>query len=199
MSQMRLYELTNNFSELLEQYEDIIAWQPEMDADGKTIDVNGDEIENVEAYKNNMLQAWFDTLEGIEGEFEQKAANIAVYIKEIEGEIKLLQAEKKSLTVRIKQRENSIERFKKYLVANMRSIGRTKIDMPAAVLSLRKNAPSLVVDDEMSFISWAQVHNDGLLKYSMPEIKKKETKALVKAGEDIPYVHMEQSVSLTIK
>lgn len=199
MSQIRLYELTNNFSELFEQYEDIIAWQPETDADGKPIDANGDEIENVEAYKNNMLQAWFDTLEGIEGEFEQKAADIAVYIKGIEGEIKVLQAEKKSLDARINQRKNSIERLKKYLVANMQSIGRSKIDVPAAVLSLRKNAPSLVVDDEMSFIYWAQEHHDELLKYSMPDIKKKETKDLVKAGEKIPYVHMEQSISLIIK
>lgn len=199
MSQIRLYELTNNFSELFEQYEDIIAWQPETDADGKPIDANGDEIENIEAYKNNMLQAWFDTLEGIEGEFEQKAADIAVYIKGVEGEIKILQAEKKSLDARINQRKNSIERLKKYLVANMQSIGRSKIDVPAAVLSLRKNAPSLVVDDEMSFIYWAQEHHDELLKYSMPDIKKKETKDLVKAGEKIPYVHMEQSISLIIK
>lgn len=199
MSQIRLYELTNNFSELFEQYEDIIAWQPETDADGKPIDANGNEIENIEAYKNNMLQAWFDTLEGIEGEFEQKAADIAVYVKGIEGEIKVLQAEKKSLDARINQRKNSIERLKKYLVANMQSIGRSKIDVPAAVLSLRKNAPSLVVDDEMSFIYWAQEHHDELLKYSMPDIKKKETKDLVKAGEKIPYVHMEQSISLIIK
>lgn len=199
MSQIRLYELTNNFSELFEHYEDIIAWQPETDADGKPIDANGDEIENIEAYKNNMLQAWFDTLEGIEGEFEQKAADIAVYIKGIEGEIKVLQTEKKSLDARINQRKNSIERLKKYLVANMQSIGRSKIDVPAAVLSLRKNAPSLVVDDEMSFIYWAQEHHDELLKYSMPDIKKKETKDLVKAGVKIPYVHMEQSISLIIK
>ena len=82
----------------------------------------------------------------------------------------------------------------------MQALGRKRIDMPKAVISVKNNAPSLVVDDEISFIEWAEEHNlDHLLKYSMPEVKKNDVKALCKKGEEIPFVHMESKQSLSIK
>ena len=196
---MRLYELTNAFSELFNQFEEINDYEPDTNADGQPIDGNGDIIEDVEAYKNKMLSAWFDTLEGIEGEFDEKAENIAVYIKELEAEAKTLKAEKIAIGKRQAQKEKTAESLRKYLINSMKTIGRNKVDMPKAVLSLKNNAPSLVVDDELSFISWAQEHNDNLLKYSMPEIKKNDVKTLCKNGEEVPFVHLEQKTSLTIK
>lgn len=72
--------------------------------------------------------------------------------------------------------------------------------MPHAVVSIRNNAPSLIVDDEISFIEWAEEHNLAhLLKYSMPEVKKNDVKALCKNGEAIPFVHMESKQSLSVK
>lgn len=196
---MRLYELTNAFSELFNQFEEINYYEPDTNADGQPIDGNGDIIEDVEAYKNKMLSAWFDTLEGIEGEFDEKAENIAVYIKELEAEAKTLKAEKIAVGKRQAQKEKTAENLRKYLITSMKAIGRNKVDMPKAVLSLKNNAPSLVVDDEISFINWAQKHNDNLLKYSMPEIKKNEVKTLCKNGEKVPFVHLERKASLTIK
>ena len=196
---MRLYELTNAFSELFNQFEEINDYEPDTNADGQPIDGNGDIIEDVEAYKNKMLSAWFDTLEGIEGEFDERAENIAVYIKELETEAKTLKAEKIAVGKRQAQKEKTAENLRKYLINSMKTIGRNKVDMPKAVLSLKNNAPSLVVDDELSFISWAQEHNDNLLKYSMPEIKKNDVKTLCKNGEEVPFVHLEQKTSLTIK
>ena len=196
---MRLYELTNAFSELFNQFEEINDYEPDTNADGQPIDGNGDIIEDVEAYKNKMLSAWFDTLEGIEGEFDERAENIAVYIKELEAEAKTLKAEKIAIGKRQAQKEKTAESLRKYLINSMLVIGRNKVDMPKAVLSLKNNAPSLVVDDELSFISWAQEHNDNLLKYSMPEIKKNDVKTLCKNGEEVPFVHLETKTSLTIK
>ena len=196
---MRLYELTNAFSELFNQFEEINDYEPDTNADGQPIDGNGDIIEDIEAYKNKMLSAWFDTLEGIEGEFDEKAENIAVYIKELEAEAKTLKAEKIAIGKRQAQKEKTAESLRKYLINSMLVIGRNKVDMPKAVLSLKNNAPSLVVDDELSFISWAQEHNDNLLKYSMPEIKKNDVKTLCKNGEEVPFVHLETKTSLTIK
>lgn len=196
---MRLYELTNAFSELFNQFEEINDYEPDTNADGQPIDGNGDIIEDIEAYKNKMLSAWFDTLEGIEGEFDEKAENIAVYIKELEAEAKTLKAEKIAVGKRQAQKEKTAEGLRKYLITSMKAIGRNKVDMPKAVLSLKNNAPSLVVDDEISFINWAQKHNDNLLKYSMPEIKKNDVKTLCKNGEKVPFVHLERKASLTIK
>ena len=197
---MKLYELTESFAELFSQFEDINEYEPDTDADGQPIDGNGDIIEDVEAYKEKMLTAWFDTLGGIEGEFDEKAESIAVYIKQLKAEAKMLKAEKAAIAKRQSQKEKQAESLKTYLFKSMQALGRQKIDMPRAVMSLKKNAPSLVVDDEISFVEWAEEHNlDHLLKYSMPEVKKNDVKALCKKGEEIPFVHIEAKQSLSIK
>ena len=141
-----------------------------------------------------------DVLEGIEGEFEQKAESVAVYFKNLQSDIKQLKAEEQALKGRRLQKEKSAEQLKTYLLNSLQVIGRKKIDMPRAVISLKNNPPKLMVDDELSFINWAMQHNGDLLKYSEPEIRKSEIMKLIKAGDNtIPYVHTEQGISLTIK
>jgi hypothetical protein len=197
---MKLYELTEMFSDLFSQYDAISEWEPDTNADGMPIDDDGNIIANVDAYKNKMLTAWFDTLTGIEGEFDEKAESIAIYYKQLLAEAKMLKAEKAAIAKRQSQKEKQAESLKTYLFKSMQALGRQKIDMPRAVMSLKKNAPSLVVDDEISFVEWAEEHNlDHLLKYNMPEVKKNDVKALCKKGEEIPFVHMESKQSLSIK
>lgn len=197
---MKLYELTEMYSDLFNQFDAINEWEPDTNADGMPIDDDGNIIANVDAYRNKMLTAWFDTLTGIEGEFDEKAESIAIYYKQLLAEAKMLKAEKAAIAKRQSQKEKQAESLKTYLFKSMQALGRQKIDMPRAVMSLKKNAPSLVVDDEISFIEWAEEHNlDHLLKYSMPEVKKNDVKALCKKGEEIPFVHMESKQSLSIK
>ena len=197
---MKLYELTEMYSDLFNQFDAINEWEPDTNADGMPIDDDGNIIANVDAYRNKMLTAWFDTLTGIEGEFDEKAESIAIYYKQLLAEAKMLKSEKAAIAKRQSQKEKQAESLKTYLFKSMQALGRQKIDMPRAVMSLKKNAPSLVVDDEISFVEWAEEHNlDHLLKYSMPEVKKNDVKVLCKKGEEIPFVHMETKQSLSIK
>lgn len=197
---MKLYELTKMYSDLFNQFDAVNEWEPDTNADGMPIDDDGNIIANVDAYRNKMLTAWFDTLTGIEGEFDEKAESIAIYYKQLLAEAKMLKAEKAAIAKRQSQKEKQAESLKTYLFKSMQALGRQKIDMPRAVMSLKKNAPSLVIDDEISFVEWAEEHNlDHLLKYSMPEVKKNDVKALCKKGEEIPFVHMESKQSLSIK
>lgn len=197
---MKLYELTEMYSDLFNQFDAINEWEPDTNADEMPIDDDGNIIANVDAYRNKMLTAWFDTLTGIEGEFDEKAESIAIYYKQLLAEAKMLKAEKAAIAKRQSQKEKQAESLKTYLFKSMQALGRQKIDMPRAVMSLKKNAPSLVIDDEISFVEWAEEHNlDHLLKYSMPEVKKNDVKALCKKGEEIPFVHMESKQSLSIK
>lgn len=197
---MKLYELTEMYSDLFNQFDAINEWEPDTNADGMPIDDDGNIIANVDAYRNKMLTAWFDTLTGIEGEFDEKAESIAIYYKQLLAEAKMLKAEKAAIAKRQSQKEKQAESLKTYLFKSMQALGRQKIDMPRAVMSLKKNAPSLVIDDEISFVEWAEEHNlDHLLKYNMPEVKKNDVKALCMKGEEIPFVHMEAKQSLSIK
>lgn len=184
---MKLYELTEMYSDLFNQFDAINEWEPDTNADGMPIDDDGNIIANVDAYRNKMLTAWFDTLTGIEGEFDEKAESIAIYYKQLLAEAKMLKAEKAAIAKRQSQKEKQAESLKTYLFKSMQALGRQKIDMPRAVMSLKKNAPSLVVDDEISFVEWAEEHNlDHLLKYSMPEVKRMMSRLSAKGQKKSP-------------
>lgn len=196
----KLYELSTDFQNLFDMFEEINNWSPDTDADGQPIDSEGNVIENPTAYKVQMLNGWFDTLEGIEGEFEMKAENIAAFIKSLKAQSDILKNEETALKKRRDTKDRQIESLKTYLINQMKAIGRKKIDMPKAVISIRNNAPSLVVDDELELINWAEENDmDSFLNYQLPKIKKSEVKKACKDNMNIPYVHMESKESLTIK
>ena len=196
---MKLYEITGLFSELFDRFDEIAGYTPDTDEYGRYITEEGDIIDDLDAYRESLLTAWFDTLTGIEGEFNEKAENTAVYIKNLSAEINALKAEKKILTSRIAQAEKQVERMKRYLLQSMRAIGVKKIDMPRARLTLRLNPESVEIENEQALIHWAQEHDDSILKYSDPEIKKNDVKSLLRMGEQIPYAHLLRKESLTIK
>ena len=196
---MKLYELSTTFADLFDQFDEINSYTPDTDADGNYIDDDGEVITDLEALRESYRQAWFDTLTAIGGEFDAKAENIAVYIKNMTAEVKALKAEEDALRLRRKAFEKSVERMKAYLLGSMHAVGRLKIDMPRARLSIRKNAESLVITDNAAFIEWAQAKNNDLLKYAPPEIRKTEAKKLVQAGVRLPFVHLTRTESLTIK
>lgn len=196
---MKLYELSTTFADLFDQFDEINTYTPDTDADGNYIDDDGEVITDLEALRESYRQAWFDTLTALEGEFDAKAENIAVYIKNMTAEVKALKAEEDALRLRRKAFEKSVERLKDYLLGSMNAIGRRKIDTPRACLSVRRNAESLVVDDEQRFIRWAERCADNLLKYAEPEIRKTDAKKLLQSGEELPYVHLTRTESLIIK
>lgn len=186
---MKLYELSNQFTELFDNFEDIDNYTPGDD----------EEIPDLDAFKEALRMAWFDTLTGIEAEFDDKAENIACYIKSLSAEVKAMKAEEDALKRRRKAMEKSVERLKGYLLGSMLAIGRSKIDTPRAHLSVRNNAESIVIDDTVGFIGWAEENAVELLKYAAPEIRKTDAKKLLQAGEELPFAHLTRTQSLTIK
>lgn len=195
-----LYNLTGDFKKLYDMFEEIDNFEPDWDENGNPIDSEGNVIEDVKALKEAMLTAWFDTLEGIEGAFEDKAVNIAVIVKSMRAEAEQLKAEKLQLAKRQSQKEKAAERLEQYLLNSMQTIGREKIDKPQAVIRVKKNPESTVVDNEESFIEWVETNGyTDLLKYKDPDIKIKEVKDLLKRNVKLPFVHLERKTKLDIK
>ena len=195
-----LYNLTGDFTDLYDKFDEIDNFEPERDKDGNPIDSEGNIIEDVKALKEAMLTAWFDTLEGIEGAFEDKAVNIAVIVKSMRAEAEQLKAEKLRLAKRQSQKEKAAERLEQYLLNSMQTIGREKIDKPQAVIRVKKNPESTVVDNEKSFIEWAEANGyTDLLKYKDPDIKIKEVKDLLKRNVKLPFVYLERKNKISIE
>ena len=197
---MKLYELSTDFSRLFDDFDAICSYEPEKSESGDYIDDGGSIIEDLAAYRQELQEAWFDTLDGIEQEFEDKAENVAAYIKSLKAEADDMKEEEAALNRRRKVKENQIDRLKDYLLHSMMTINRTKIDTPKAKLSIRNNAESVRFDDENEFITRCELAGaDDFLRYKKPEIDKTEVKAALKRGEQIEGARLIRTQSLIIK
>ena len=197
---MKLYELTGDFIDLYNRFDEISGYEPDWDENGHPVDSEGNIINDVVELKDSMLTAWFDTLDGIEEAFEDKAVNIAVIIKSVKAEAEQLKAEKLRLAARQAQKERAAERLEQYLLNSMQAIGREKIDKPQAVIKVKKNPESTVIDNEKSFVMWAEANGyTDLLKYKDPDVRKKEVKDLLKRNVELPFVHLERKTTISIK
>lgn len=197
---MKLYEYAETFAQLFDSFDAIADFEPDTNEDGQYIDDDGRIIPDLDAYRADMQMAWFDTLEGIEGEFDIKAENIACYIKQLEGDLELLKKQKAAFERRRRAKENQLEGIKKYLLECMQKTKRQKLETERAVITVRNNAESVQFFSEVEFIRMCM--NGGLekfLRYKTPEINRTAVKSALKSGKLLPGAELKRSQSLVIK
>lgn len=194
----KLFDISSDFEELFNRFDEIQEMEFDKNEDGQFVDCEGNLI-NPDTYRADLLQAWFDTLEGIEEEFNFKAENTAQYIKSLKAEEAAIKSEEDKLKKRRQQYIRKIECMTVYLKNCMMQMGVKKIETPRARITIRNNAPSLKIADEISFINMLQENGrDDLLKYELPEIRKSKIKNLIKSGEVFPGAVLESSQSVII-
>lgn len=139
--------------------------------------------------------------ESVEMEIEDKADGYAKVLKNMDSDIKGLQAEER----RLKERRQSLERRKVYLSHNleqsMKAIGKTKFKTDLFSFSIAKNPAKVEVRDEHAFIEWCKKSGrDDLLRLKEPEINKTALKdAILKDGEIIDGAEIVQTEGLRIR
>lgn len=154
----RLYELTEQFKDLA------------ILADGADED---------------LAVAVRDTMEAIEGEFQEKGKAIAMIALNMDGDLEAIQSQIDRLTERKRTINNRKESLKSYLRENMDAAGITKIVHPLFTITCGKGKPSVVIDDEKS------IPDDYMnVKTSMAP-DKVAIAAAIKAGIDVPGAHSE--------
>lgn len=130
-----------------------------------------------------------DTLEALEGSFNDKAVSVAGFFMNIDAEIAAMKEAEKRIADRRKAKENQISWIKNYLLENMLRTGITKIECPQFKISLRNNAESVHVVDENLIPD----------EYMRTTITKVPDKAAIKAAKGCPGVELRRSHSLLIK
>ena len=193
-----LYEMTKQFEELFNSYEAIVDMQFAPDGEGGYLDDDGNPVDPAAA-REEMAEAWFNTLETMEADIYDKAENVALYIKNLDYQIKAIKSEKSRLDARLKSKEKSCKNMLEYLKNCLEAAKLKKIETPRTAISIRNNPESVEITDEKSFIGWAQDNNDDLLRYKDPEVNKTAVKQLLKAGEEVPFAKLIRTQSLTIK
>lgn len=135
-----------------------------------------------------------DTLESLSGELETKAQGVAMMARSLEADAAAVKQWSKDAAERAKAIENRAENLRDYLARCMEACGIEKISGPGVELSFRKS--SAVVIDEPGLIPI-----DYMRCKPMPDAEpdKKAIADAIKAGTEVPGVHIEQRKSLQIK
>lgn len=165
---MTLYELTAERQRLLELAED-----PEVDPE--------------------ILQ---DTLEGLDGEIEDKADGYARVLSQMASDRAGLKAEIDRLTERVRRIDNSTERMKEALKNAMQITGKTKFKTELFSFSVQLNPPSVVIDDPDN------IPKECLIEQP-PKIDKSKLKEYLNNEDEAPFLrgiaHLERTTGLRIK
>ncbi|MGQ7336338.1 siphovirus Gp157 family protein [Streptococcus suis] len=133
-----------------------------------------------------------DTLESIDWteQFEEKVENTVKVIKNKEAEKKQLKEEIDRLTARYKSIDSDITRLKTGLQGAFEITGHEKVKTLLFTVSLAKNQPSVVVDEELL-----------PKKYFIQKLTPDKTtiKELLKAGKKVKGAELQESRSLRIR
>jgi hypothetical protein len=133
-----------------------------------------------------------DTVEGLEGDFEDKADNIACLIKSLEYETKAIKDEVKALTDRATQKQHKADKLKDYLYHNMKQLSKDKIETARNKLQIKLNPASLILADDFYNEDYAEVIET--VKFDKALIKED-----LKAGLEISGARLERKERLEVK
>lgn len=160
---MTLYELTN----------DLLALQAEQENE----DIN-DEV-------------FRDTLEGLDGAFEDKCDGWAKWIRGMQTDVDALKEEEARLKLRRQRLETAITKAKITLGDYMRLVGKTKFKTALFNYGFRKSS-HVVVLDATKAPEWALVQQ-------APKISLTAIKDHIDKGEDLDWAEVLETESLQIK
>ena len=137
-------------------------------------------------------QMIFDTLESIEGEFEDKADNYAKIIKELESKRDARKLEAKRLTDSAKVFDNRINALKQNLFNGMKLIAKPKVITNLFTFTIAKNGgkQALTIDGDVP-----KEYTKTIIENDTDKIRQ-----ALENGKELPFAHLEpRGESLRIK
>lgn len=138
-----------------------------------------------EGADEDMAVAVRDTMEAVEGEFQEKGKALAMITLNMDGDIDAIDRQIERMTERKRCLVNRKESLKDYLRINMEAAGITKITHPLFTITLGKGKPSVVIDDE------SQIPDEFMRVKTSVAPDKVEIARAIKEGNEIPGAHSE--------
>jgi hypothetical protein len=143
----------------------------------------------------NMLeegQDISDTLEAVRELSTDKLEGYAKIIKQLEGNVAIIQLEEKRLQAKRKINENGVKRMKEAIYNHMKTTGKEKVDGQLFKFTIAKNPQSVKVLDE------TMIPKKYFVKQA-PTLDVKGISELLKSGVKVRGVQLTQGESLRIK
>lgn len=140
-------------------------------------------------------QTLLDTLEGLEGEITIKAQSCAATVRNMEVFADTIDAAAKQMKERADRLRRKSEWLRAYLLNNMQAAGISRIEAPEFKVAIRKNPPSVLVDES------TKLPDEYLVTPPPPPPRpdKKKIGEALKAGKSIDGCQLVQGERLEIK
>lgn len=167
MSNLNLYEISSNYLQALDFLTD-----PELDL---------------------PIEAINDTLEGLSGELEDKAVNVAKFLRNMESTAKAIKEAETEMAKRRKALESRVKWLRAYLKINMEACGISKIECPFFKLAVQKNPDAVNITDENAI---PEQFKEQVITW---KISKTAIKDAIKAGAPVPGAELTAGTRLVIK
>lgn len=141
-----------------------------------------------------------DTIEALELEYEAAVDGAATRIKELDILEAGIKNTIKDLQGRLKSVQDAKKTYDRVTVFSMQRLGKKTIETPRHKISIRRNPPSVVIENEALFIDWATYNAPELLRKTETYKPNRDAiKDAIEHGEAVPDAHIEQGESLRIK
>ena len=134
----------------------------------------------------------FDAVENLHERFDEKAENVACYIKNLTAFAGDLKAEEEALCQRRKSAERRVESLKRYLSSCMDIAGKAKLDTARARISFRKSI-QVQIDDESALPA------DYVVETVTVRPNKTAIKQAIQSGEFVSGASLVENRNLQIK
>ena len=170
----KLYEITRDYADVLEAIAQVFEANPDLD----------------ESAKQSIIS---ENLSSIQHNFESKAFALAGYILNL----KLEQANVKELADRFTKRsrymDKTITQLNDYLLVQMQQVNVPKLSNSWLTIQIRNNPAKVIVEDE------TLLSDDFKTTEVSIKVNKTAIGEQLKAGEFVPYAHLESSQRLEIR
>jgi Siphovirus Gp157 len=135
-----------------------------------------------------------DTLEGIKGEFEDKAVAVAQMVLTLKAQSEAVAAVAKAQAERATRIEKRMESLKHYLLLQLQVVGRERIETDELVIRRQNNPPSVYVTNEYAVPKeyWVQP------PAPPPRIDKLAIKEAIEAGVEVDGCFIEKGEHVRI-
>jgi hypothetical protein len=155
-------------------------------------------LEALESSDDLPAEVIRDTLDGLEGQWQDKATNVGLFIRNLESVADAIDEAAATMQARGTRLRARAQSLQQYLLLNMQAAGISKVESPYFVLQVKKNPPTVVIDSE-NLIPAKFMRTPEPLPPPKPAPDKKAIADAIKAGGEVPGAHVEQYERLEIK
>ena len=139
------------------------------------------------------LEAAMDTLEGLEGQLQEKAVNVAKFMQNLDTTAKAIKEAEQQMARRRKAIENRAQWIRTYLKSNMEAAGISRIESPWFRLAIQKNPAAVEILDE------AALPDEFKSEVVTVKIDKTALKQVMQDGVNVPGAMLSQGTRLAIR